>query len=226
MIQFNLLPDVKLAFIKAERTKRLVISISVLAGSVALVVFVLLFVAVNVIQKKNITDLNGDIQTTTNKIKSTENLDKILTIQSQLAGLTPLHDQKAASSRLFTYIGQLTPASVTISNVTTDFSTNTMVINGGAPGLSTVNTFVDTLKFTTYTSDKSSEETKPFTGVVLTSFGRTKAEATYSISLSFDKTIFDTPSQVKLNVPNTVTTRSVTEQPTIFKKAEAPTELQ
>lgn len=220
MIQFNLLPDVKLEYIKAERTKKLVISISVLAGSVALAVFLLLFFSVNVLQKKNINDLNDDIKKGTSEISKTPDIDKILTIQSQLNSLTSLHDQKPAASRLFGYISQVTPSSVTISNISTDFTANTMTIIGGAPSLDAVNTFVDTLKFTNFTSDKNSTETKAFTGVVLTSFTRSKTEAGYTINLSYDPQIFDTTQKVELKVPNTVTTRSVTEQPSVFKQVE------
>jgi Tfp pilus assembly protein PilN len=222
MIQFNLLPDVKLAYIKAERTKRLVISVSVLAGAVALGIFVLLFMAVNVAQRKNISDLNKDVASNIKAISDTENVNKILTVQSQMASLSDLHAQKPAASRLFTYIGQVTPNTVTIDTVTADFVENTLVINGAAGNLDNVNTFVDTLKFTTFTSDKNKDQSKAFSEVVLTGFSRTQSQTTYAISLKFDPAIFDNSNNAKIQVPNTVTTRSVTELPAIFK--QSPTE--
>lgn len=221
MIQFNLLPDVKLEYIKAERTKKLVISISVLAGSVAFAAFLLLFISVNVLQKKNINDLNADIKAGTSEITKTPNVDKILTIQSQLNSLTSLHDQKPMASRLFGYIDQVTPSSVTISSISTDFTAHTITIVGGAPSLDAVNTFVDTLKFTTFTTDKTTTEAKSFSGVVLSSFSRNKTEAGYTINLTYDPLIFDATSKVNLIVPNTITTRSVTEQPSVFKQTES-----
>lgn len=219
MIQFNLLPDVKLAYIKAERTKRLMISISVLASAVAVVIFVLLFSVVNIEQKKNISDLNHDIKSTTAQVQGTPNLNKVLTLQNQLSTLTDLHNQKPAVSRLYDYLGQITPSTVTISNVNADFAQKTITITGNAPSLDIVNTYVDTLKFTTYKTDASSDDTNAFTGVVLSSFSRSSTSAGYTISFSYDPNIFDTTKQVTLTVPKTITTRSVQGQnnPALFQ---------
>lgn len=213
MIQFNLLPDVKLEYIKAERTKHLVISIAVLAATAALAIFVLLFLVVDGEQKKNLSDLNKDIKSSTAKVQNTPNLNKILTIQNQLSALTGLHDSKAVSSRLFGYLGQVTPANVTISSVAADFTKNTLVITGNGTSIDNINTFTDTLKFTTYNTAANPTPQKAFSAVVLTSFGRTSTGATYTISLNFDPTIFSNANSATLTVPNTVTTRSVTEQP-------------
>ncbi|CAN5156057.1 hypothetical protein BH09PAT3_BH09PAT3_5240 [soil metagenome] len=221
MIQFNLLPDVKLAYIKAERTKRMVVSISVLASAVSLFVFIALLLTVNFVQKKNLSDLNADIKTDTAKLQNTPNLNKILTIQNQLSVLTGLHEQKPVGSRLFTYLGQVTPSSVTVSNATTDFQLHTIAVNGEGANLDAVNTFVDTLKFTTYTTDKNTTPTKAFSDVVLANFSRTANGANYNLTLTYDPEIFNVANEVKLTVPNTVTTRSVTEQPAaLFKNTE------
>lgn len=221
MIQFNLLPDVKLAYIKADRTKNLVISISTIVGAVALGIFVLLFITVDVVQKKNLNDLNTDIKTASSKLENSPNLNKVLTVQNQLSTLNGLHAQKPMSSRLFGYLGQVTPSSITISNVTTDFTQHTVSISGGAPSLDAVNTLVDTLKFTTYSADgNTSSAPTAFSQVVLTSFSRSTKNATYTVTFNYDPTIFDITRKVTLTVPNTVTTRSVTEQPTdLFKAA-------
>lgn len=216
MIQFNLLPDVKLAFIKAERTKRLVTTIAIISSAAALVIFLTLFAAVNVVQKKNLNDLNKDIATSTAEIRSTEDLDKILTVQNQLNSLSGLHDQKVVASRVYDYMGMVTPTNVSISNLNIDFALQTLTISGSSTSLDMVNTYVDTLKFTTFTTDKAETETKAFSNVVLSSFGRSAEGASYSISLKYDPAIFAATNKVSLKVPNTITTRSVTEQP-LFK---------
>lgn len=51
MIQFNLLPDVKIAYIKAQRQKRIVIFASIVASAAATALFVLLFSYANLVQK-------------------------------------------------------------------------------------------------------------------------------------------------------------------------------
>ncbi len=215
MIQFNLLPDVKQEFMKAERTKRLVVSVAALSTAVALGIFFLLLFTVNFVQKKNIEDLTADIKTNTSKIKSIPNIDRILTVQNQMGALESLHQKKAAASRLFTYLGQVTPSGVTISNTTADFTQNTLILTGNAPTINDVNTLVDTLKFTKYTDDEQ-DAGKAFSHVVLGSFNVGEKSTSYTINLSFNPDIFVNTKKINLVVPTTVTTRSVTEQP-LFK---------
>lgn len=218
MIQFNLLPDVKLEYIKAQHTKQLVTSICFLAGAVSIGVLIVLVLTVDVWQHKTINDLSGDIKTTSAQLKATPDLNKILTIQNQLGALDGLHNDKAAAARLFSYLSQVTPTNVTISDLKVDYTADTMTISGDAPTLDAVNTFTDSLKFTKYQVDGSTDSTLAFSKVVLSSFGRSSTGATYSIDLSFDPVIFDNTQSVKLLVPNIVTTRSIIEQPTeLFK---------
>ncbi len=226
MIQFNLLPDVKIQFIKTRQRKRLIIMISAIASAICFGIFLILFLYVRVNQPAHISDLNKDIKTSVSKIRETEDLDKILTIQSQLNSLPELHDKKVISSRLVDYLTQLTPNQATISNVTIDFEANTMVLKGNADGLVTVNKFVDTLKFTDYKVNNPEGATgKAFKDVVMQSFsvgtiGRTNA-ASYEIHLAYEPAIFagvtdvakDAPSPVTLTVPKIISTRSETEKP-------------
>ena len=55
MIQLNLLPDVKLEYIKAQHLRRLVLSVSVLVTLAAVVILMLLLVF-DLAQKKNLSD--------------------------------------------------------------------------------------------------------------------------------------------------------------------------
>ena len=172
------------------------------------------------------SDLSKDIKTNENKIQSTQDLDKILTIQNQLNSLPDLHGKKVVSSRLVDYLTQLTPAQATISDVEIDFDANTMDIKGTA-NLVNTNKFVDTLKFTDYkVNTDGGASGKAFKDVVLKSFSvATVGAATnqsYEISLSFDPAIFAqtkeadpaTGSVVSLTIPKITSTRSATEVPT------------
>ncbi|MBI5357449.1 PilN domain-containing protein [Candidatus Saccharibacteria bacterium] len=154
MIQLNLLPDVKLEYIKARQRKRMVIGTSVIVSGFFITIFILLFIFVRFAQKEHLSNLDEDISKTTQELKSKEDIDKILTIQNQLNSLPALHDQKTISSRLFDYLTQLTPTQATISEVTLDFSENTLSLEGNADQISTVNKFVDTLKFTGFTTSE------------------------------------------------------------------------
>lgn len=216
MIQFNLLPDVKQEYIRSQRLKRLMVSVSVVASAAALTVLVLAFTAVYVAQKKIISDLNDGIASSSRTLKSEPNIADILTVQSQLGSLDALNSQKPVASRIFGYLSQLTPTQTTISDMHVDFTQNTMTITGNAPSLDVVNTFVDSLKFTNYTTSGSSSPQPAFSSVVLASFSRSATSATYSITFNFDPTIFSVANDVTLTVGNQ--SQAAQEPSIIFKK--------
>jgi hypothetical protein len=211
MIQFNLLPDVKLEYIKARRTKRLVLMASTIVTGVALAILVVLFIGVNVLQKQHLSNLAEDIEADSKKLQEIEGLDKILTVQNQLNGLNDLHAKKPVASRLGTYFTQLIPNQITVEKLEVDFDGTTMTFEGAGSGVDAVNKFIDTLKFTTFQADNNS--VNAFSSVVLEEFSRDEKKATYKITLKFDPRIFDSSSEVKLEVPTRISTRSVTEKP-------------
>jgi hypothetical protein len=223
-IQFNLLPDVKLNYLKTHRTKQLVISVAVLLIIISLVIFLFLLFTVDVFQKKSMSDLNKDIKTYGTELQKVPNLNQILTVQDQMSALPGLHDQKEASSRAFGYVQQITPRNATISDLKIDYSASTVSITGQAPNLDVVNTFTDTMKFTTYsTSDKTVTNQKAFSGVVLSSFARSNASATFTVTAKFDPAIFSNSVTPTLTVPNIQSTRSSLDQPSIIFKQNSTT---
>ena len=195
--------------------------IATLATVAAVAIFVILLLVVQVWQKKSISDLNGDIKKYSNQLSSTDDFNKILTVQNQLSSLTALHDKKAVASRLFEYITPLTPQKATISKLDLDFDQNTISISGSADSLATVNTYVDTLKFTTYTTNGDNQQKgNAFSSVVLSTFARTATDTTYTITASFDPLIFSEEQSATLTVPKITSTRSATEQPNdLFKQS-------
>jgi len=203
MVQFNLLPDVKLQYVKAQRTKYLLALISLVVSAASITVLLFAFLTVNVVQKKSLSDLNKDISKYSTQLKSVKDLDKILTVQNQLSTLSSLHDQKPVTSRLFGYITQLTPAKANLAQLNMDFTTNTMTIGGTADSLDTVSVYTDTLKRTTYTTQTNSTAVAAFSNVVLSSFTRGDKNAGFTITCSFDPIIFNTKDAVTLTVPKT-----------------------
>lgn len=215
MIQFNLLPDVKLEYIKARRTKRLVILGSATVTAITIAITGVLFVGTNVVQRQHLNHLRDDIARDSKKLEDEKDLDKILTVQHQLDSLNGLHEAKPATERIGPYLSQVTPVEVTISSLTVDFTANSMTIEGSSGQLKAINEFVDTLKFTKYNHEGQSMNA--FSGVVLAAFTRNDedvdAPATYQITLVFDPIIFNNTKTVALEVPATTTTRSNTERP-------------
>lgn len=223
MVQFNLLPDIKIQYLRARRQKQLVSLISIITIVTCVTVLAVLVSVVFVLQKKNLSDLGKDITVASDELKGTPDLTKMLTVQNQLKALPSLHEDKPAASRIFGYLTQSTPAAASISRFNVDFEAGTMTVSGSANNLVTVNTFADTLKFTSYhTKNAQTEEKKAFTSVVLSSFGRDSQGASYTITFSFDPIIFSETEEVTLTVPNKITTRSQTEQPAaLFQEEEA-----
>jgi Tfp pilus assembly protein PilN len=200
MVQFNLLPDVKLEYVKTQRTKRFLTLVSFTVSAASIALLVIAFVTVDVVQKKALNDANSDISRYGTQLKSVPNLNKMLTVQNQLGTLTQLHEQKPVTSRLFTYIAQVSPSLANLSEMNIDFTNNTITVSGTAPSLDVVSAYTDTLKATDY-STSGTANTHAFTNVVLSSFGRNQDGATFTITLEFDPTIFDSSQNVKLTVP-------------------------
>ena len=223
MIQFNLLPDIKLQYIRMKRLKQTMMSVSILVAGGSLVLAALLFVGVNFVQKKHMNDLSKDVTKAAQKLQTTPDINRIITVQNQLNSLTALHDSKPAASRLFDYLSQVTPSSITVSTITVDFKANTMSIEGGGKSLLAVNTLVDTLKFTNFTSDVAGSKKSPaFSKVLLSSFASSDKSATYQVTLAFDPAIFNNLQKIHLSVPDKITTRSQLSQPTELLQAPAP----
>lgn len=212
-VQFNLLPDVKLEFYKTQKSKRLIFNLAFLVSAVAIALMVISFLVANVVQKKALTDADKDITKYSNQLKNTPDLEKILTIQNQLTALPGLHNQKHILSRLFDYIPLVTPDKVSVGNLKLDTTANTITITGTSDAVATVNKFVDTLKFTSYTTTDATNKSPAFKSVVLTTVGRDATSVSYVVDATYDPVLFQAGQNVKLVVPQELTTRSVTESP-------------
>lgn len=212
MIQLNLLPDVKLEYLRARKTRRAVIGLSAVVTVAAVGLMTLLFLVVNVAQRTHLNNLNRDIETISQTLREVPELDRVLTVQNQLNHLTALHDNKPVTTRLAHYIAQVTPTAATIAELELDFANHTMSIRGGADSLRTVNQFADTLKFTDYKTQTGTSG-RAFSSVVLKALERAEGRTTYTLTMSFDQIIFSSAEDVRLVVPAIVTTRSLVERP-------------
>jgi len=204
MIQFNLLPDIKIQYLRANRQKHTVVLVSSAVTVVSIVALAILLMTVYVLQKKSMTDLNDDIKTYSNELQSTPELNKILTVQNQLKALPQLHDAKPVASRLFTILQQATPEKATNIHSTTDFVQHTISVNGTADSLNTINVYIDRLKATMYhtsgEANGTSEDKPAFSQVTLSAFGRDSTNATYTITFNFDEAIFNGTNDVTFSI--------------------------
>jgi|GEM_PF-128168 len=230
-LQFNLLPDVKQEYLKTKKTKRTVITASAVASVISLFILLLMVTTVYVVNKKQLKDADKDIKKYSQQLQGVKNLDKILTIQNQLNSIQTLQGSKHKMSRLFTYLPQVTPAHVCIGQLNVDTASTTMTFQGSSDSQKSINTFVDTLKFTKYKVDSKDSGKYAFNSVTenqfaINSTSNTKnnsntaacdgapAPASYQLTLKFDPTLFANSSDVVLDVPvGLVTTRSVLDDP-------------
>ena len=222
MVQFNLLPDVKIQYVKTQKLKRLVLIVSMISVAASVGLLLLMFSLVAV-QKNHLSNLNEDIHHMREELDNTKDLTKILSVQNQLKSLPALYDGRKAADRLPTFIDQTTPVDVGISLMTVDFAAGTMEITGEAVNLMTLNAYVDTLRYTKFKESENGEEKTAFGAVVLTQFGRDPEEATFTISFTFDQAIFDVTKEITLVVPSLVTTRTQAPSPELFNGTVTPT---
>lgn len=226
MIQLNLLPDVKLKYIKAQKTQSLVIGISFIVTVIAVAILALLL-AIDFGEKASISSLKSKVANNTSILTGKPEISSILTVQNQLESLKSLYAERPAIARLFsTYLDEVTPENVSLNQLSANLTENTLTLTGTADSLTTVNKYVDTLKFTTYGINGSKSSVKAFTNVVLSSFGynsqaqNSSQAASFTINLDFAPTIFNDTDNVKLTVPNLITTRSEMAVPgDLFKAA-------
>ncbi len=233
MLQFNLLPDVKKEYVKARRQRRLLVSSAFLASAVSIGIVVIMFLYVQVGQKNHIDDLTEDIKTVSNEIKSTEDLDKILTIQSQLSHLPGIHESKPETSRVFDYMTFVSPNEVKLSTLNLDMESSTMEISGKADSIATVNRYVDTLKSVKFITNEElesitknadgasevsilktvkSESQNPYTDLETTLSG-TNEDASFTIKFTFDPIIYDNTQEITMILADTTYTTAPPENP-------------
>ncbi len=226
MVQINLLPDVKLEYIKAKRNKRFVMMISTLVIVISIGLFIIVYGFVYGVQKKHSADLDRDIKKGISTIQSTPELDKILTVQNQLDVLTTnkegvigKHEGKPAAVRVLPYIAQLLPTGSKVTQLSADFATQTITVSGFTGGINDTNKLVDTLKFVEYKTKKEKKEEeksgKAFSQVVLGGYSTDTGNSTFSITMKFDPILFNNTEEVELIVPGIESTRSATEKPNI-----------
>jgi hypothetical protein len=227
MIQLNLLPEVKLEYIKAQRMRRVVTAVSIIVGSVAIVILVLLL-GFGIAQRKHISNINNDVSSETNTLENKPGIDQELTVQSQLTSINSLHAQEPATARLFnSYLDEITPEPVSLNDFSVDYSLKTITLTGSADSLATINQYVDTLKYTTFTTGNAKASAgDAFNDVVLSNFGydsqaTNKAQAaSFTITLGYNQSIFDITQNVSLSVPAITVTRAQVAQPgDLFKTA-------
>jgi len=225
MIQLNLLPDLKKEYLKSQKTKSLVISVSILTTIGAVGLSALLFIYVTFLQQLQINLATDDISRKATELKGIQDVDKYLTVQAQLAALPELHNNKGSYDRLFSFLNVLnpgTPNNINLSTLQVDSSDRSMTLTGTTASFETFNVFVDTLKNAQITYKEGGQgndiNKKMFEQVLVVSSGLSRAEGkslvVFTVKTTYDPAVYNVQSgDIKATVPSITTTQSVTQSP-------------
>ncbi len=161
MIEINLIPDVKKELLKANKTRNFVVTISIFVGVGALALVAVLGL---ILGGQNITigELNKSIVKKSSQLGEVEDLNKMLTIQNQLAAIPGLNDGKPITSRVLGLLDVINASSadeIEISNLNLDVETNTLTIEGQTPaGYPAIEAMVKTINKATLSYDVRQEQ--------------------------------------------------------------------
>lgn len=222
MTQVNLVPDIKQKYLKAQRMKRVIIVGSFFVSAGFITVVVLMFMFVNVAQKRHNTNLESDIKSGLSKLQAEQDVAKVLTIQKQLETLPGLHANKPQMSRLALYLSKLIPKNVWLDELSIDMKKKTIEVRGDAGSVRSVNVFIDSMKNATYTVEGQDVNKNPaknaFSAIALDNLGTDNktGSVSYRIVGTFDPVIFTEAKQVNMDIPNITSTQSETEKPKVF----------
>ena len=231
MIQLNLLPDVKIEFIKAKRLQRIVLFITIITSAAAITVFIILYILVDVTQKNHLASISQKIVTESNQISSNSDVNKIISIQERLSntdGLPSLYSNRINAPVIFDYLNQVIAKGITIDNVTINYQTGALSFGGKADTLLDGNIFNQQLQRATYHLKSSTgSEINLLQGVIMTGLTSnvsvdTTKNSTSSNKIAYSVTAIISPSLFKkdvnpvINVPNQNVTPSTIDQPKIF----------
>lgn len=225
MIQLNLLPDLKKEFIKAQKSKSVIIGASIMVTLGAIGISALLFVYVTFVQQVQINWATDEINKKSNELKNIPDINKYLTIQNQLGKLPELHEGKGAYSRLFGFMNILNPAApnnVSLASLQLVTEETSIIFTGNTTNFETFNIFVDTLKNAeiSYKENGAAEAKteKMFDVVMVQSSGLSKSGnqtvVAFTVQAAYKESVFDVRNtEATVKVPNITTTGSVTEAP-------------
>lgn len=225
MIKLNLLPDVKLEYLRTRRLQLKVMSLAsiVTIGAIGLVVLMALWVYGGQTLQKNY--LTGEIDKHAKELKAVPQIDEYLTVQNQLAHLTALHEGKNDFSRLLTFLPAVNPAApnnVTLTKVelTSLEENSSLILQGEVRDYTGLNTFRDTLRNAELKYDGQTE--KLFDNIVIVSSSLERSRnggsvVVFKIETAYSPNafLFSTKNPT-VSVPEKNTTQSVEAAPDVF----------
>ena len=172
MIEINLLPDIKQEYVRAQRARRMTVSIAVLVGVVCagiLVASIVIYGGQRSLEALSDRSINDN----TAKLAEQTDAAELVTLQNQLATLPQQHASKSADSRLFTVLQAINPQapnSVAFNTVALDPESKVLSLEGtaegGYPAVEALKKTIERTKFEYREAGEDSATTEPLASVV------------------------------------------------------------
>jgi Tfp pilus assembly protein PilN len=142
--QINLLPEVRQAKLKAKRHRRLAAGLATAVIGFSLITVVVLAL-VSQAQKLRISQLSREIETRQNEIKTTPNLEKMLTTQQHLSSLPGLYSQRVFMTKFYNLLSGVSPRDLAFESLEID-AQNVMSVKGRARNYNIASKFAKALE--------------------------------------------------------------------------------
>jgi Tfp pilus assembly protein PilN len=143
-VAINLLPDVRLARIRAQHIRHLVTGIAVAIWIVVAIIVGALFGGIGA-QTLVLNNVNNQIQTDISSINGTNGLSDALTTQQRLVNLPGLYNSRTYYSKFMPILAAAMPPNVTVTNISTT-PANSLTITGTGSSALAVDTLYESLK--------------------------------------------------------------------------------
>lgn len=135
--EINLVPEVKMQMIRAQKMRNLVLFICIVVSSVAVGAVVILF-GIKSGQDIAMSSQDKRLELMSSKLNSYTELGSLVTFQNQLTGIADVNAQKTVLSRVFGALGVMLPQgadSVRLSQLSINMETNLLQMEGQADAL-------------------------------------------------------------------------------------------
>ncbi len=170
MIEINLIPDVKLEYLKARRMRNTAVSFSIIAGLAAtgvVVAAVLLLLTQLGFEKLADNAIDKEYE----KLSKVEGLSELRTLQNQLSKLPEQNASRSMSSRLFSVLQAINPAQpndVRFTSVKLDPATSLLSMEGladaGYPAIEALKKTITNVQIEYKQGKEGSSKTIPLAG--------------------------------------------------------------
>lgn len=196
MMQINLLPEARIIKLKEMARKRFATTLTVVIGIVVGTIIITLLLLLGYMYSVHAAN-NGRIKSLKTDIEKNKDMEQqAATLQEHLATFSSLNSSRLYVSEIFSNLGNVIPADVTISSfqISQDY---TVSVTGKAPSFAAVSVFAKALEqYNVNYKPQPNLERKPlFTDVNISSVakdsGATSDAVSFSMTFKVDPTLFE-----------------------------------